>query len=77
MKNKKIIIGAMLFMMLFHFTSICRAANQRVEVIQEGQKELTYPYNTTFPNRMLQYNGKLVYNINSLNEKISRVELTK
>ena len=67
----------MLFMMLFHFTSISRAANQRVEVIQEGQKELTYPYNTTFPNRMLQYNGKLVYNINSLNEKISQIEIEK
>lgn len=76
MIKKKIIVGMIIVILLTNWCTIANAATKgQVEVIQEEQKDLTYLYNANFKDRMLQYEGKLVYSINALNEKIKELEI--
>lgn len=77
MKIKKTIVAILIMMFLLSLGGTSKATTQILDVIQQAQKDLTYPYNTSFPDRRLQYDGKVVYNLTALNEKVQSIEIDK
>lgn len=65
----------LIMIIIFNLGGISKAATQVIDVIQQAQKDLTFPYNTNFPDRRLQYDGKVVYNLTALNEKVQSIQL--